>query len=160
MIVQKAEFLLNDLLDHEFGFASEFHLEIFPKKRAELPFTLKPAGCKTFFEVKCLHRPSIFPMANGGVGLAGGAGSEAIMPLFRGSGGDLGVKTSGSRSVEVNVYAPPGSKVSQNQKSMGDRDQINILIDEAVAGSVKDSGSKTHRALKNSFGLRQSLTTR
>lgn len=107
-----------------------------------------------------ITRPSLFPMANGGVGLAGEAGTEAIMPLFRGSNGDLGVKGAGGRGVEINVYAPPGSKVSQNQQSKGDMDQINIMIDEAAAGAVKDPGSKTHRALKNSFGLRQSLTPR
>jgi len=107
-----------------------------------------------------ITRPSLFPMANGGVGLAGEAGTEAIMPLFRGSNGDLGVKGGRGGGVEINVYAPAGSKVSQSQKTSGDKEQINIMIDEAVAGSVKDSGSKTHRALKNSFGLRQSLTTR
>lgn len=105
-------------------------------------------------------RPTLFPMANGGTGLAGEAGTEAIMPLFRTPSGDLGVKSGGARGVEVNVYAPAGSKVSQNRRTAGDMEQINIMIDEAVAGSVNDPGSKTHRALKNSFGLRQSLTTR
>jgi len=107
-----------------------------------------------------ITRPSLFPMKNGRVGLAGEDGTEAIMPLFRGSNGDLGVKAGKGGGVEINVYAPAGSKVSSNQQTKGDQDQINIMIDEAVAGSVKDSGSKTYRALKNSFGLRQSLTTR
>jgi len=104
-------------------------------------------------------RPTLFPMANGGTGLAGEAGTEAIMPLFRTPSGDLGVKSGGGR-VEVNVYAPAGSKVSQSRQQSGDMEQINIMIDEAVAGSVNNPGSKTHRALKTSFGLRQSLTTR
>jgi phage-related minor tail protein len=107
-----------------------------------------------------ITRPSLFPMANGGVGLAGEAGTEAIMPLFRTSGGDLGVKSGNSGGVEINVYAPEGSKVSQTSQKIGDKEQINIMIDEAVAGSVKDSGSKTYKALKNSFGLKQSLTVR
>ncbi len=98
-------------------------------------------------------------MANGGVGLAGEAGTEAIMPLFRTGSGDLGVK-SGGGGVEVNVYAPEGSSVKTNSQKMGDIEQINIMIDEAVAGSVGRPGSKTYKALKNSFGLRQSLTTR
>ena len=39
--------------------------------------------------------PTVFPMANGGVGLMGEAGPEAIMPLSRGANGKLGVKSSG-----------------------------------------------------------------
>lgn len=107
-----------------------------------------------------ITRPTLFPMANGGVGLAGEAGTEAIMPLFRTGNGDLGVKSGGSGGVEINVYAPEGSKVSQSSQTVGDKEQINIMIDEAVSGSVKDPGSKTYKALKNSFGLKQSLTTR
>ncbi len=109
-----------------------------------------------------INRPTLFPMANGGTALAGEAGSEAIMPLFRDKNGKLGVSGEGmsGANVQVNVYAPPGSKVSQNRESSGDMEKINIMIDEAVASSVNNAGSKTHRALKNSFGLRQSLTTR
>jgi phage-related minor tail protein len=100
-------------------------------------------------------------MANGGVGLAGEAGDEAIMPLFRSSSGDLGVKSGGNRGgIEINVYAPEGSSVSQNSQTIGDKEQINIMIDESVAGSVKDSRSRTYRALKSSFGLKQTLNTR
>jgi hypothetical protein len=107
-----------------------------------------------------ITRPTIFPMANGGIGLAGEAGTEAIMPLFRTGNGDLGVKSGNSGGVEINVYVPEGSKVSQSSQKTGDKEQINIMIDEAVSGAVKDSGSKTYRALKNSFGLKQLLTTR
>jgi len=107
-----------------------------------------------------IDRPMIFPMANGGIGLAGEAGTEAIMPLFRTGNGDLGVKSGKSGGVEINVYAPEGSKVSQSSQTSGDKEQINIMIDEAVAGSVTSPGSKTYKALKNSFGLKQSLTAR
>ncbi len=108
-----------------------------------------------------INRPTLFPMANGGMGLAGEAGTEAIMPLFRTSNGDLGVKSgSNSRGVEINIYAPEGSKVSQSSQTIGDKEQINIMIDEAVSGSVKNPASKTYKALKNSFGLKQTLTTR
>jgi DNA-binding protein YbaB len=106
-----------------------------------------------------ITRPSIFPMANGGVGLAGEAGTEAIMPLFRTGSGDLGVKSS-PVGVEVNVYAPEGSSIKTNSQKSGNKQQINVMIDEAVAGSVNSPGSKTYKALKNSFGLRQQLTMR
>lgn len=46
--------------------------------------------------------PTIFPMANGGAGLMGEAGPEAIMPLKRLSDGKLGVASTGS-NITVNV---------------------------------------------------------
>lgn len=107
-----------------------------------------------------ITRPTLFPMANGGMGLAGEEHTEAIMPLFRTSNGDLGVKSGGRGNVEVNVYAPEGSKVTQDNQTIGDKEQINIMIDEAVSGAVKSPGSKTYKALKNSFGLKQSTTSR
>jgi len=108
-----------------------------------------------------ITRPTLFPMSNGRTGLAGEAGDEAIMPLFRDGNGDLGVKSGGNGGgVEINIYAPEGSSVSQSSQVVGDREQINIMIDEAVAGSVGKSSSKTYKALKNTFGLSQSLNTR
>jgi len=107
-----------------------------------------------------IDRPSIFPMANGGTGIAGEKGTEAILPLFRTGSGDLGVKSGNSGGVEINIYAPPGSNVRQSSQRVGDKEQINIMIDEAVAGSVNSPGSKTYKALKGTFGLRQSLNAR
>ena len=51
-------------------------------------------------------RPTVFPMANGGVGLMGEAGAEAIMPLTR-INGDLGVK-SVAGAVVINVENKTG----------------------------------------------------
>jgi len=113
-----------------------------------------------FLEGGLITHPTLFPMADGGMGLAGEAGTEAIMPLFRTGSGDLGVKSTGNGGVEINVYAPEGSNVKTDRQKIGDREQINIIIDEAVAGSVSSPSSKTYRALKNSFGLKQSLTVR
>jgi len=42
-----------------------------------------------------LTRPTVFPMANGGIGIGGEAGTEAVMPLARTRGGKLGVQTQG-----------------------------------------------------------------
>ena len=47
--------------------------------------------------------PTYFPMGRGGVGLAGEAGPEAIMPLARGPDGRLGVAASGSAAPNVTV---------------------------------------------------------
>lgn len=103
--------------------------------------------------------PVSWPMSGGRRGLAGEAGQEVIAPLFRTSSGDMGVKSVAPR-VEVNVYAPEGSKVKQERKFDGDREQINIMIDEAVAGNIGRAGSKTHRSLRNTFGVSQALTAR
>lgn len=50
-----------------------------------------------------LTRPTVFPMANGGIGIGGEAGTEAVMPLARTRGGKLGVQTQGGggRSIVV-----------------------------------------------------------
>ncbi|MBS6036509.1 MULTISPECIES: phage tail tape measure protein [Pseudomonas] len=56
-----------------------------------------------------LTRPTAFGMANGGLGVAGEAGPEAIMPLARGSDGSLGVQVvggSGGGSTIVQVTVP------------------------------------------------------
>lgn len=62
--------------------------------------------------------PMNFPM-RGGVGLMGEAGPEAIMPLARGVDGRLGVRSEGSRTVNVvmNIQTPDaeGFRKSQSQ---------------------------------------------
>ncbi len=51
--------------------------------------------------------PSYFPMMDGGVGLAGETGPEAIMPLARGSDGKLGVAgRGGGNSVTIQIATP------------------------------------------------------
>lgn len=55
-----------------------------------------------------VQRPQMFPMANGGVGLMGEAGPEAIMPLRRDSAGRLGIAGGGGGTViqqTINVDA-------------------------------------------------------
>jgi phage-related minor tail protein len=48
--------------------------------------------------------PSYFPIVPGGVGLAGEAGPEAIMPLTRGSDGRLGVSMAGGSAPSITVH--------------------------------------------------------
>jgi phage-related minor tail protein len=52
--------------------------------------------------------PRYFPLPSGGLGLAGEAGPEAIMPLARGSDGRLGVAFDGAAApqVTVNIATP------------------------------------------------------
>jgi phage-related minor tail protein len=62
---------------------------------------------KPFASGGVIGAPSYFPMMDGGVGLAGEAGPEAIMPLTRGPDGRLGVSGSGGgSSITVQIATP------------------------------------------------------
>lgn len=54
------------------------------------------------YENTIVTRPTLFPFATG-VGLMGEAGAEAILPLTRTAGGDLGVKTTGAAAPNVRI---------------------------------------------------------
>jgi phage-related minor tail protein len=64
---------------------------------------------KPFAAGGVLGTPTYFPLASGGVGLAGESGPEAIMPLARGADGRLGIASPGggtSSSITVNITSP------------------------------------------------------
>jgi lambda family phage tail tape measure protein len=61
------------------------------------------SGLVPFAQGGIVNRPTIFPFASG-TGLMGEAGPEAILPLARTSGGDLGVKAEGGGGGTNNVY--------------------------------------------------------
>ncbi len=62
--------------------------------------------------------PSYFPLASGGLGLAGEAGPEAIMPLARGSDGRLGISIAGQGAppnVTVQIATPDPSSFRRSE---------------------------------------------
>jgi phage-related minor tail protein len=64
---------------------------------------------KPFAAGGVIGTPTYFPLSSGGLGLAGEAGPEAIMPLSRGADGRLGIATidrSGAGQVIVNISTP------------------------------------------------------
>jgi len=64
-------------------------------------------GIKPFAAGGVVGTPSYFPLMDGGTGLAGEAGPEAIMPLQRGPDGRLGVAAaSGGNSIHVQIATP------------------------------------------------------
>ncbi len=83
-------------------------------------------------------RPTLFPMANGGIGLMGEAGDEAIMPLQRDSQGRLGVSGGGGGSeVIVNVINNAGADVSVQEQTGPDGQQmIQIMVERAVNNAI------------------------
>src|SRR5262249_57585602 len=62
--------------------------------------------------------PAYFPLSPGGVGLAGEAGPEAIIPLARGSNGRLGVAMSGagqSPNVTIHIATPDAQSFRRSE---------------------------------------------
>lgn len=82
-----------------------------------------------------VQRPTYFKFAKG-TGLMGEAGPEAIMPLTRLPGGDLGVKGGGGGSVVVNIYNNSNATVRQEEKSTPDGKQLNIFIESVVKSQM------------------------
>jgi phage-related minor tail protein len=71
--------------------------------------TAAMGAIKPFAAGGVIGTPSYFPLAMGGVGLAGEAGPEAIMPLTRGADGRLGVAMNGggaAANVTINIATP------------------------------------------------------
>lgn len=82
-----------------------------------------------------LTRPTVFPMANGGIGIGGEAGTEAVMPLARTRSGKLGVKAQGGGGMTVVFNLAAGSTVDDFRRS---RRQIEADLGRIVrrAGAI------------------------
>ncbi len=66
--------------------------------------TAATGAVKPFAAGGVIGTPTYFPLTGGGVGLAGEAGPEAILPLARGADGRLGVAgAGGARAATVNI---------------------------------------------------------
>jgi phage-related minor tail protein len=62
--------------------------------------------------------PAYFPLSSGGLGLAGEAGPEAILPLTRTAGGRLGVAAAGGASpasIVVNIATPDADSFRRSE---------------------------------------------
>ena len=99
-----------------------------------------------------VNRPTIFPMASG-FGLMGEAGPEAILPLTRTSGGDLGVKAStGDVVVQVFDQRSGGEPVEVKQDIVGNQRVVKIMIREAVKELINEGS--LDKAM-GTFGVRR-----
>ena len=74
-----------------------------------------------------VDQPTVFPMAKG-AGVMGEEGPEAVMPLTRTPGGDLGVKSQGATNVEVNVINNSSQPV-QAEKGQSRQDGSKMITD-------------------------------
>lgn len=94
-----------------------------------------------------VRRPTLFPMAQG-MGLMGEAGPEAVMPLRRTRGGDLGVA---GGAVTVNVFNNAGASVN-TEESRDDQGNLTIdvmvdAIEAKMAERAQRTGTPLNRAL-------------
>lgn len=91
--------------------------------------------------------------------MVGERGPELFIPHATGT-----VRTSANSNmpanVDVNIYNNTGGAVSHRQSRSSDGSRIDVFIDEVVAGNVASPGSKTHRALRGTFGARMPTTGR
>jgi tape measure domain-containing protein len=106
-------------------------------------------GVRMFANGGVVNGPTPFGMAGGGMGVAGEAGPEAIMPLRRGADGKLGV---GSTPVTVNIINNSGAKtkVEETTDPNGGR-QISVMIDDAVERGL--GGGRFDKVMQQSFGV-------
>ncbi|WP_438308419.1 phage tail tape measure protein [Pseudomonas guariconensis] len=123
-------------------------------------FFAKGAG---FATNTILNTPTMFGTGNGGLGVAGEAGPEAIMPLARGADGSLGVQMVGGSSgggTVVQVDAPmyftvedrsaEGMQLDSAALQQNLQKQMEATAERAIAASWRPGGT-SHR---NSNGRR------
>lgn len=100
-------------------------------------------GVKTFASGGVVSSPTLFPMANGGVGKLGEAGAEAIVPLARDNTGDLGVK------MQINIQNnAPNVRVDTAQNG----NDLEIIINQ-ISSDILRGGSKIARSIENAYGV-------
>jgi lambda family phage tail tape measure protein len=112
-----------------------------------------PGGLERFAAGGVVTRPTMFPFARG-AGVMGEAGPEAILPLKRLPGGDLGVKAEpsaggGDVQVIVNNNSPERASVRESRGPDNVR-QIFVTIGQDIA-----SGGPIARGIEQTYGLRR-----
>ena len=94
-----------------------------------------------------VNKPTVFAMANGGIGLMGEEGTEAVMPLTRDGNGRLGVyaQVQGSNNaptVIINLENQSGYSLTAEQNGVSFDEQFNkavvqvVLRDQATFGPI------------------------
>lgn len=118
-------------------------------------------GLRPFAQGGVVTGPTVFPFANG-TGLMGEAGPEAIMPLTRLPGGDLGVKAAGSRKMGVNhtVHNYAGVEVSTTQKETPGGVDIETVLGDFIGAQVSGHDTPAGRALRSQYGVSDKLVRR
>ncbi|ROO33381.1 phage tail tape measure protein [Pseudomonas sp. 7SR1] len=110
------------------------------------------------FANSIVSKPTAFGMAGGGIGVMGEAGEEAIMPLTRTAGGQLGVRalTGGGSGTAISINAPvtvvtqdrssEGMQIDQQALSKSLQSQMQAVAEKAVADSWRAGGTSFRNA--------------
>lgn len=93
-----------------------------------------------------INSPTIFPMAKG-VGVAGEAGAEAIMPIKRSKSGDLGVSADVAPAI-INVINNSTSDVDVKQQG----NEIDIIISK-ITNDIQRGSGNLPKAFEARYGL-------
>lgn len=110
-------------------------------------------GVKKFAAGGIVDSPTLFSYGRGKTGLMGEAGSEAILPLTRTSGGDLGVKASSS-PVQINIINQNNSEIETRETAGPNGDKIiEVLITSKVREGL--SSGAYDKAMQQSYGIRR-----
>ncbi len=117
------------------------------------------------YESSVVTSPTLFRFASGGVGLMGeesGAPGEAVMPLTRLPGGDLGVRAStpgrasGDTVVNIQVNNNTGNDTQASATaSRGRNGEINVVVqlETALAQRINYGQGKLGSVLQSTYGL-------
>lgn len=107
---------------------------------------------KAFASGGVVSNPTYFPMSNGGAGLMGEAGAEAIMPLRRTSNGKLGVEATGANST-VNIYNQSQSNIETVKRPNGDWDIFVKKVNTALGSERTQNGFTKAASRQNPKGI-------
>ncbi len=142
-----------------FTFAEAFLLNAFAPSTAGASTALSVSGPRLqFARGGVVESPTLIKLAHG-AGLMGEAGPEAILPLARLPGGDLGVKASGG-GVTVTIINNTGAQVETRQSRSGNQGRdIEIIIGRLVGRDIR-SGGEAFRAVRETFNLLPATATR
>jgi len=96
-------------------------------------------------------------------GIVGEAGPELFIPRVGGtivpSSRLEGASFPSGPTVQIQVFAPPGSEVSEQTDRIGDLDRVRLFIDQATADNMRP-GTRTFRAIRDTFGSTQTVVSR
>lgn len=98
----------------------------------------------------------VTPFANGGlVGVAGEAGTEAIMPVTRDGSGNLGVSASGlipNINININNTVSNDTQVTANARNNNGNIEIDVIVQKVIAKDMERNGPIS-RGFANTFGV-------
>lgn len=109
-------------------------------------------GIVPFANGGIVSRPTLFGFGSNQRGLMGEAGPEAILPLTRTSGGDLGVKATPT-NVNINIINNSSDvevEARETEDTFGNK-QLDFIIKQKVAEGI--SNGSFDRTFKANFGL-------